>query len=117
MNTPLRQTRQSIRRRRESGATAMPTTSSPTSATTDGRRGLISTMSEQLEWIEESESTYVAQSGKRRYVISKQSDGQWAVGLSDEGALFSAKVNKPRLAATLDEAEQIAHGWQSGFGH
>ena len=33
-------------------------------------------MSEQLEWIEESESTYVAQSGKRRYVISKQSDGQ-----------------------------------------
>ena len=30
----------------------------------------MSTMSEQLEWIEESESTYVAQSGKRRYVIS-----------------------------------------------
>ena len=83
----------------------------------DGRRGLMSTMSEQLEWIEESESTYVAQSGKRRYVISKQSDGQWAVGLSDGGALFSAKVNKPRLAATLEEAQQIAHGWQSGFGH
>ena len=80
-------------------------------------RRLMSTMSEQLEWIEESESTYVAQSGKRRYVISKQSDGQWAVGLSDGGALFSAKVNKPRLAATLEEAEQIAHGWQSGFGH
>ena len=67
-------------------------------------------MSEQLEWIEESESTYVAQSGKRRYVISKQPDGQWAVGLSDGGALFSAKFNKPRLAATLEEAEQIAHG-------
>jgi hypothetical protein len=66
----------------------------------------MSTMSEQLEWIEESESTYVAQSGKRRYVISKQSDGQWAVELSDGGALFSAKVNKPRLAATLEEAEQ-----------
>jgi hypothetical protein len=77
----------------------------------------MSTMSEQLEWIEESEGTYVAQSGKRRYVISKQSDGQWAVGLSDGGALFSAKDNKPRLAATLEEAEHIAHGWQSGFGH
>lgn len=82
----------------------------------DGRRGLMSTMSEQLAWIEESESTYVAQSRERRYVISKQSDGQWAVGLSDGGALFSAKVNKPRLAATLAEAEQIAQGWQSGFG-
>ena len=74
-------------------------------------------MSEQLEWVEESESTYGAESGKLRYIISKQSDGQWAVALSDGAALFSAKVNKPRLAATLEEAEQIADGWQSGFGH
>ena len=76
----------------------------------------MSTMSEQLEWIEESEGSYAAQSGKRRYVVSKQSDGRWVVGLSDGGALFSAKVNKPRLAPTREEAEQIAHGWQSGFG-
>jgi len=76
----------------------------------------MSTMSEQLEWIEENEGAYVAQSGKRRYVASKQSDGRWAVGLSDGDALFSAKVNRPRLAATLEEAKQIAQGWQSGVG-
>jgi hypothetical protein len=76
----------------------------------------MSTVSEQLEWIEESESRYVAQSGNRRYVTAKQSDGRWAVGLSDGDALFSAKVNQPRLAATLEEAKQIAEGWQSGVG-
>jgi hypothetical protein len=74
-------------------------------------------MSEQLEWIEERESTHVAQSGKRRYVISSSPIGSGLSYSSDGGALFSAKVNKPRRATTLEEAEQIAHGWQSGFGH
>jgi hypothetical protein len=77
----------------------------------------MSTMSEQLEWIEESESTYVAQSGKRRYVISKQSDGQWAVELSD-GALFSPPRSTSRAWRQHSRRpSKIAHGWQSGFGH
>ena len=37
------------------------------------------------------QSTHVAQSGKRRYVTSKQFGGRWAVGLSDGDALFSAR--------------------------
>ena len=74
---------------------------------------LMATMSERLEWTEENENTHVAQSGKRRYVISQLSDGRWAVSLSDGDALFSAKVNQPRLAATLKDAEQLAQGWES----
>jgi hypothetical protein len=70
-------------------------------------------MSKPLEWIEENENTHVAQSGMRRYVISTRSDGQWAVGLSDGDALFSAKVNQPRLAATLKDAKQLAQAWES----
>jgi hypothetical protein len=76
----------------------------------------MATMSEPLEWIEENENTHVAQSGRRRYVISKQSDGRWAVSLSDGDALFSAKVNQPRLAATLKDAKQLAQGWESQHG-
>jgi hypothetical protein len=75
----------------------------------------MATMSERLEWAEENENTHVAHSGRRRYVISKQSDGRWAVDLSDGDALFSAKVNQPRLAATLEDAEQLAQRWESQF--
>ena len=73
-------------------------------------------MSKPLEWIEESENTHVAQSGRRRYVISEQSDRRWAVSLSDADALFSAKVNQPRLAATLKDAQQLAQAWESQYG-
>ena len=72
-------------------------------------------MSKPLEWIEENANTHVAHSGRRRYVISKRSGGQWAVDLSDGDALFSAKINKPRLAATLKAAEQLAQAWESQY--
>jgi len=70
-------------------------------------------MSKPLEWVEENENTHMAQSGTRRYVISKRSDGRWAVALSDREALFSAKVNQPRLAATPKDAKQLAQAWES----
>ena len=72
-------------------------------------------MSKPLEWIEENENTHVAQRGGRRYVISEHSDGRWAVGLSDGDAQFSAKVNQPRLAATLEDAKQLAQAWESQY--
>jgi hypothetical protein len=75
----------------------------------------MSTMSGPLEWIEENENTHVAQSGRRRYVISEQSDGRWAVGLFDGDAQFSAKVNQPRLAATLEDAKQLGQAWESQY--
>jgi len=75
----------------------------------------MSGMSGPLDWIEENENTHVAQSGRRRYVISEHSDGQLAVGLSDGDAQFSAKVHQPRLAATLEDAKRLAQAWESQY--
>ncbi len=75
------------------------------------RGGLMSTMTEPLKWTKINEDAYQARSGKRLYDINNHS-GRWNVGLSGADEIFSAKVNQLQPAETLEEAKQIAQGWE-----
>jgi len=78
-------------------------------------------MSEQQEWSKTDEDVYEARSGQRLYRVSKDSSGLpervWSVvqfGVDADGT--NAEPVAQASAPTLEDAKQIAQGWESEYG-
>ena len=81
----------------------------------------MSTVSERLEWTQKGDDKYEARNGQRLYHISKDSSGLpervWNVvllGVDPDGT--NEKLVAQAWAPTLEDAKQIAQGWESSYG-
>jgi hypothetical protein len=79
--------------------------------------GLMSTMSEELEWNETGEHHYEARRDERMYVASREPDEDWCVvlfiGLTEDASPEDASAVVARCSApTLEDAKQIAQQWE-----